>query len=372
MLEEHLGYLTDRVRLEAFAAAVARVVRAGDLVADLGCGTGILGLICLRAGASRVWAIEATSMIEVARSSLARAGLADRAEFIHGHSHRVELPDRVDIVICDHVGFFGFDYGIVQTLRDAQQRFLKPSGRLVPSRLRLQLGAIESGDCWGKVEAWSGSGVPAEFQWLRDYAVNTKYASRIRSEDLLGPAATLGEIQLGEEHSGLLTWTAEMIVERAGVLHGLGGWFDCELAPGIWMTNSPLSHGAIERCQAFLPIAEPVPVKSGYVVKATVMARPGDDLLAWIVEVPDVGKRFQQSTWQGMLWTPGDVSRARPERVPVLSREGSARMTVLRYCDGLRTARDIEQAVLRDHPDLFPSRDETARFVDHVLGRDTL
>lgn len=38
---------------------------------------------------------------------------------------------------------------------------------------------------------------------------------------------------------------------------------------------------------------------------------------------------------------------------------------------GRRTARGIEQAVLRDHPDLFPSSGEIARFVAHVLGRDT-
>lgn len=46
-------------------------------------------------------------------------------------------------------------------------------------------------------------------------------------------------------------------------------------------------------------------------------------------------------------------------------------MTVLAYCDGKRTARDIEQAVLRDHPDSFPSPKEFSNFVLHLLGRDT-
>jgi hypothetical protein len=45
-------------------------------------------------------------------------------------------------------------------------------------------------------------------------------------------------------------------------------------------------------------------------------------------------------------------------------------MIVLSYCDGRRTAREIEQQVLADHPDLLPSPDETVRFVVHVLARD--
>ena len=45
MLDEHLGYVADRTRLEQFRAAFAKVVCAGDQVADLGCGSGILGLL---------------------------------------------------------------------------------------------------------------------------------------------------------------------------------------------------------------------------------------------------------------------------------------------------------------------------------------
>ena len=36
--------------------------------------------------------------------------------------------------------------------------------------------------------------------------------------------------------------TGPMTIERDGVMHGLGGWFECELAEGVWMTNSPLSE----------------------------------------------------------------------------------------------------------------------------------
>jgi hypothetical protein len=37
MLDEHLGYVADRIRLERFQAAIAQTLKAGDRVADLGC-----------------------------------------------------------------------------------------------------------------------------------------------------------------------------------------------------------------------------------------------------------------------------------------------------------------------------------------------
>ena len=101
------------------------------------------------------------------------------------------------------------------------------------------------------------------------------------------------------------------------------------------------------------------------------MARPADNIVAWDVEFHDAGRRFRQSTWQGMMLAPGDRVRANPDGIPHVSRAGRARIAVLGYCDGRRTAREIEQAVLRDHPGLFPSPEETSRFVAQVLARDT-
>ena len=371
MLDEHLGYVADCTRLEQFKAAIAKVINAGDRVADLGCGSGILGLLCLQTGAGRVFAIDSTAMIEVARETFSRAGLDDRGIFIRDHSHRVELPEPVDLVICDHVGYFGFDYGIVHTLQDARRRFLKPGGCLIPTRIRPQLTAVESEKYRDKAEGWLADGVPTEFHWLRHHGVNTKHAVELTREELLSEPTTLGDINFQEDNPDFFSWTAELCMARDGVMHGLAGWFECELAEGIWMTNSPLADRAIKRSQAFLPIDEAVVVKAGDWVKATVMARPADHLIAWVVEFPATGRRFSHSTWQGMLLAPEDLMRSRPERVPRLSREGEARITVLGYCDGRRTVREIERAVLCDHPDLFPSPEEISRFVAQVLGRDT-
>ncbi len=371
MLQEHLVYLSDAARLEQFRRAIRAVVRPGDRVADLGCGSGVLGLLALQAGAGHVYAVDDGAMVHVARDSLARAGYGGRVSFLQGRSQQVELPERVDVVVCDHVGHFGFDYGIVDLLRDARTRFLKPGGALVPARIRLQLAAVESAQAYRPAQEWRAGVVPAEYGWLRDYAVNATHAVNLRREELLSGPAEIGAIDLRAADEEFFAWKAGLRMERDGLVHGLAGWFECELAEQVRMTNSPLAAGKIDRAQIFLPIAEPVTVKAGDLVQTRLMARPDDNLLAWTVEFPAGGRRFSHSTWQGMLLSPEDLQRSNPARVPRTSRRGVARGIVLGYCDGSRTASDIEQAVLREHPGLFPSRGEVSRYVAQVLGRDT-
>ena len=370
MLDEHLGYVADATRLDLFKTALAKAISPGDTVADLGCGSGILGLLCLQAGAGKIYAIDDSAMLEVARETFERAGLGDRVACLRGKSGRIELPERVDAVVCDHVGYFGFDYGLIEFLADARRRFLKPGGRLMPSRLRLHAAAVGSQKCAELARGWLAEAIPPEFHWLNGHALNAKHAVNLAREDVLGPPAVLGEIDLHADNPEFHSWNAEVRSGRAGVVNGIAGWFECELAEGVWMTNSPLAEKPIQRSQAFLPIGEAVPVREGELVRMAVMARPAEHVIAWSVEFPAAGRRFDHSTWQGMLLSPEELLRANPEHVPRASREGRARMTVLGYCDGRRSAREIEQAVLRDHPDLLPSPAEISHFVFQVLGRD--
>lgn len=371
MLSEHLGYLADPIRLERYETAVAQVIKPGDRVVDLGCGTGILGLLCLKAGAGHVIAIDSTAMLEVARATYARADLANRASFIRGKAHQVEVPERVDVVICDQVGYFGFGYGIVQSLQDARLRFLKPGGKLIPRRIALQLALVESERCAALSDDWRAPGVPAEFNWLRELAINNEHPVELKRDELLSGPAELGEIDLGAANPEFFSWATHLRAERDGIVHGLGGWFESELADGIWMTNSPLSDHAIKRSQIFFPLGEAVAVKAGDKLKATVMARPNDNQIAWTAEFAATGRKFSHSTWLGELLTPQEIHQRSPEHVPRPNSIGSARAIVFGYCDGKRTARQIEEAVLREHPHLFPSASEICRFVAQVLGADT-
>ncbi len=66
--ESYHQMLSDNVRMDAFRKAIFETVKPGDIVIDFGAGTGILGLWALQAGAEKVYAIEKTDSIELAKS----------------------------------------------------------------------------------------------------------------------------------------------------------------------------------------------------------------------------------------------------------------------------------------------------------------
>lgn len=367
-LDEHFGYLSDEHRLDAYCRAVAAVVRPGMTVVDLGCGSGILGILCLRAGAARVIAIDATPMLEAARMAYAEAGFAGRVTFIRGMSTMISLPEQADVVICDQVGYFGFDAIIAEYLEDAQSRFLKPSGCAIPRRLRLELAGVESERCYEAVSRWKAESLPAEFRTIGTVAENEKHPVTLERGEVMTQAAALGEIDLRAETPDYLSWRAEIECQRDGVLHGVAGWFQCELADDIWMTNSPLSDTRIQRPQAFLPVAEPVKVGAGDRVRCTIMARPQEELLAWVVEAG--GRRQSQSTWNSMMLGSQDLRSGDPDAVPRLRREGEARRAILGYCDGVRSVAEIEAKMLKEYPELVPSKKALSELVVRVLTRD--
>ena len=191
---------------------------------------------------------------------------------------------------------------------------------------------------------------------------------RLEPGDLLSQPVRLGEIDLHADNPALFSWKASLSASRAGLLHGVAGWFEGELAEGVWMTNSPVAERPIQRPQAFLPIGEVIAVNAGEEIAVTVMARPRDEVTAWVVETSS-GRTCRHSTWRGLPLSPADIARADPARVRHPTRDARARMTVLDYCDGRRTAHEIEQEATADHPDLFPSPEETSRFVAQVLSR---
>lgn len=79
----HVAMLSDRNRTESFIAAINRVVKKGDVVIDIGTGTGVLAIAAARAGASKVYAIEARSIADVAKETINAIEVAGQITLIH-------------------------------------------------------------------------------------------------------------------------------------------------------------------------------------------------------------------------------------------------------------------------------------------------
>lgn len=370
--DEHRQYLADTQRLDAFARALAETVRPGDVVVDIGSGTGILAALALRAGAARVYAIEGGGMIDVARQIAADNGVADRISFLSGLSTRLDLPEPVDVVVSDLIGRVGFEAGVMQYSADAVRRWLKPGGRVIPSLIQTWVAPVQAPALTAMVDFWSSRPAGVDVSAARAGAANTGYPAAIDESMWLSPPAPVLTLTPLTDHVPVATGTCRTTVAMAGMMGGLGGWFRAELAPGVVLTNAPDDPARIRRRQAFLPIETPIPVEIGDVIDVSLRARPEEVVLAWDVTVRRGGRlvaRAAQSTLSGML-VPGELlRRTRQDHRPRLSPWAHARATVIALCDGVRTLREVEQETASRHGDLFVDADAAAVFVAEVVTR---
>jgi hypothetical protein len=374
VIDEHRQYLVDSARLSAFEAAILSVVRPGQVVLDLASGTGIMGLFACRAGAMRVYSIEAGGICAVARELAQANGFGDRVVVIKGHSTHVDLPERVDVVVADQIGNFGFNAGVLEYFADARRRFLKPEGVTIPRAMNLMLAPVEAPHLFGQVEFWSSSCAGFDVSSTRALAANTGYQVDLSAENVCGDSAVVCSVDLNHATTKTFHGEARMSILRSGSVHGLGGWFVAQLAEGISMTNSPFPPERIRRRQVYFPIDRAVPVTAGDLVLARITVRPADSIVNWNVDVVDgrSGAKkdsFRHSTWKGMLIPTEDLVRTRPEFRPKLIPRGEARRTVVNLCDGVRTLAEIEEEVFRQHSNLFGSREEASIFVAEVVTR---
>lgn len=375
ILDEHREYLSDSNRVAAFAGAIEQVVRPGDAVVDLGAGTGIMGLLACRAGAKRLYSIESTPLIEATRQINRANGFEERTCFIKQLSTLATIPERVDVVVADQIGRFGFEAGVVDYFVDARERFLKPGGILIPNRIELWAAPVEHPALFSQTQFWRN--LPAGFDYSPACAIasNTGYPTKYTQEHLLGDAVNGVSLDLYTCGRGVFTFRGQSMVRRAGTMHGVGGWFVAQLSPSVKMSNSPLDPKSIERRNVFFPIAQPVPVAPGDRVLVEMTILPSDVMVSWKVYIssgaePAVSKgRFSHSTWKGMLLCQEDLSRTRPSATPRLTARGEGRKTVLDLCDGVRSLEQIERLVFERHGNLFRSQAEAALFVAEVVTR---
>jgi protein arginine N-methyltransferase 1 len=367
IIDEHRLYLRDRSRVSAYERALRQTIKPGDIVCDLASGTGILGMLACRAGASRVYAIEETAIAGLARDLAKTNALDETIVSVRGHSRSVTLPERADVIVCDQVGGFGLESDILDLFRDARARFLRAGGTVIPGSLELVVAAVEHPGLRRRLAFWNSRPAGFDFTPAASIAANTGYPIRLRPDHLLSSPAVGATIDLHADVALPVHVNATLSATRDGVLHGIGGWFVAHLAANVTMTNSPLSANRIFRRPIFFPIERAVPVTRGTTIDVAMRILPSEAMYAWDVNIENA--RFRHTTLRGMLLTREDLARTNPGYLPKLTRAGEARMTVLQLADGQRTLAEIERSVYERHREFFASPAQAALFVAEVVTR---
>lgn len=293
----HLSMMVDDVRTGSYRQAISQVIRKGDVVVDVGCGSGILSFLACRAGARHVYAIEREAVIEVAKLVAAKNGLQDRVTFFNDVSFSVELPERADVILTETMGTFGFEEGILGSLTDARDRFLKEGGRLIPHSVELFLVPVELPKFYEHViDFWVTGCQGLDYSPVRELTVNNFHPLKLHEGTFLSEPTQVERIVFAETKRAEVNTNVSFYATRRGRLHGLAGWFNAELAPGLQVSNGPgdrASHWGL----AFFPIDRPVPVERGNRILTEISSTDNGEYWHWRIDVN--GHRFEQSTRRG-------------------------------------------------------------------------
>lgn len=104
MTEGVFNCLIDEKRSLAFKKAIQKTVQKGDIVVDMGTGSGILAMFAARVGAKKVYAVEIDeNNVRTLKNTFLENGLADIIEVIHGDVTKVQLPEKVNVIIGEMI-----------------------------------------------------------------------------------------------------------------------------------------------------------------------------------------------------------------------------------------------------------------------------
>ena len=327
--------IADAGRTGAYDAALRATVSEDSVVLDIGTGTGIFALLACRYGARKVYAIESDPVIAVAREIARANGFADRIEFIHGRSNAARLPERATVVVSDLHGVLPYFHGHIETIIDVRERLMAPSATLIPRRDFIRAAIVSVPKEHERiVSSWSYRAFGFDMGAARALAAHTLERTTFEASQLVSANATLGEIDFHSVTDARFLAEAELRAERRAVCHGVGAWFDSELAEGVSFTNDPKLGGHVYG-QGLFPWPEPVELDAEDIVRLRLRADPvgGEYLWSWRTSICGASgaekARFDQSEFFAEALSPEDLRRRSASHVPRFTEEAEIDATIL-------------------------------------------
>ena len=252
-LSHHEEMLSDTVRVAAYHDAIHRCVESGDVVVDLGSGTGLLAFMASRAGAAKVYAVEHSDVIELAREIGRRNGITN-VEFVQANSREFTPPEPVDVVLHEQMGDELFNENMLENVIDLRDRVLVPGGRILPARFRLFMEPVTFRPQM-RVRRFANIALPdgIDLRGLADSSLMEVFdAERFEQfwarpgsvEAAVGESEPVIEFDLATLESPSALPRHHRIERVAGedvIVDGICVWFEATFDDGTVLTTSPLA-----------------------------------------------------------------------------------------------------------------------------------
>lgn len=246
-IEMQRRMVSDRPRTDGFATAISEVIQPGDVVLDVGTGTGILAMLAAKAGARKVYAVDATDIADVAQDLVEINGLSEQIEVHRGRVGDIHLNEKVDVVISEWLGNAAFGEGMLPAVLDARDRNLAADGKMLPSKVRIMIAPLDEPLLYNAEGPgfWREPIHGLDFSSLQDVELSQGRAIQMPVDAaavLADPQAIL-ELDLRTASIADIQYDGELefTPPRDGILNGFCVWFQAELSPSVLLDTGPFS-----------------------------------------------------------------------------------------------------------------------------------
>ncbi len=133
----HLPMLADDARNHAYQQAIQQTIRTGDIVLDIGTGSGLLAMMSVEAGAEHVYACESNPILaDLANKVIAQNGMDHAITIISKHSSQmavgIDMPVHADVLVTEIFDNALVGEGVLPSINHAWSHLLKSDARIIP------------------------------------------------------------------------------------------------------------------------------------------------------------------------------------------------------------------------------------------------
>ncbi|XP_074584457.1 putative protein arginine N-methyltransferase 6.2 [Curcuma longa] len=231
----HEEMIKDRVRTDTYRSAIMRYQHliSDKVVLDVGCGTGILAIMCAFAGAKRVYAVDASEIAIQASEVVKDNNLSDRVTVLHGRVEDVNIDEKVDVIISEWMGYMLLYESMLPSIIFSRDKWLKPGGLILPSHASLFMAPVTNTDRYREsIGFWHdvyGINMSAMVPLAKQYAFLEPTIETISGENVLTWPILVKEVDCytvtaPELESITAKFSFSSMLQAP--LHGFAFWFD--------------------------------------------------------------------------------------------------------------------------------------------------
>ena len=174
-LYSHEIMIADTVRVNSYYEAIKRNIKPGDVILDLGTGTGILSLFAAQQKPKQVYAIDHSEFIHVA-GQIAEHNKIGGITFVRANSANLTLAEKIDVLLHEQIGDDLFNEHMVENILDVKRRLLKEDGRILPGKFELFLEPVCLCQAYKIPFLWESNDIHGiDFRFLRNSDGTDKY-----------------------------------------------------------------------------------------------------------------------------------------------------------------------------------------------------